>query len=227
MIPLSSKNGEYIGSLSQIAPGIFMGAAHVVSRLSENELSGSLRAQNIDLQRYRLYQYTTQTSFLDVVVLLPEPSQPADYIAQMMAFAPALSSGDEYSLVQVSNLNGQLVRQNSSGRLSLSIDKTALYLPYNNDNYLTWGSSGSIVFTKSSKTGGQWLIGGVVQCYVVNQNKTDHSEYNPKNYFKAISAEQILNAKLVPSRLTEIQSRQQSNISSDRCDPVGGKDGGG
>ena len=217
-IPLWTKN-SYVGYLSQISPNILIGSAHTVGKLDKKELQKSISA--IATSDYAfIYQLYQNQKPIDVVLIsslsIEELKLELDLLVIDNEF---LVSGNQFFTSHLVQMDSRLVEQENSGLISVSQDKNTIYLPTSIDSFLTWGSSGSVVFVNSSQKIG---IGGIVQCHVSNNNRS----IGGTQFFRAISSKVIKESSIILRTLEEV-ANSISSFDLKNCDPVGGKDGGG
>ncbi len=218
--PLFSQ-GEYVGSLTEIAPRTFVTAAHVLNKINQKELTSVINKLGLSSQT-EILQGHSHGQFLDIVVVTDRGVDSfKDALSSLMG-DKVLQPGDLFALSHLVLLDSRLVEQKSRGSLSLSEDKNTVYLPNGLDSFLTWGSSGSVVLASSPQN---VYFAGLVQC-VVQTNVASSSARTSQSYFRALSANLIGSATWVSSQLSDLSLRM-ADYQLEKCGPVSGKDGGG
>lgn len=232
-IALSTKS-QYIGSLTEISPRIYITAAHVLNKLNDKELDSYAQALGLG-KGSQLFQPRNQEKFLDIAILTDLSAHQVKEALMKLTGDLEIQSGDEFYLSHYVQLDSRLVEQESHGILSLSKDANTLYLPTGLESFLNWGSSGSAILIRSNDSS---YFGGVVQCVVKSPTASSQSAKDSRSYFRGISSRLILEAELVNSQIQDLTTRA-THYGLEKCNPVsaideigdgesgGGNDGGG
>jgi hypothetical protein len=217
-IPAFDSQRSYVGAFSKIGSRLFMGSAHVLNKLGEREFKLFVERLNLKTTDTFIYQFVN-TKPLDAVLVSDLTVEEIKIILSSISGRLPVS-GDLFTMSHLTHMDNELVEQRSSGKVSISSDRQFVYLPTGMDSFLTWGSSGALVFNQKSQS----LI-GLVQC-VVKLNVASSSTNGNRSYFRAISFAQLRTSSFVRSTLQQLLERQDL-YGLEKCGPVSGKDGGG
>lgn len=215
--PLWSQ-GEYVGSFTRISSGLYITAAHVLNKLSEQELAFYLSQLGLT-EEASILQPQFQGRFLDIVLVSNLAKEEVQN--KLNSMLGPVTAGDSFSLSHLTMLDSRLVEQKSNGFISVSQDNQTLYLTTGLESFLTWGSSGSVVLGKNESI----RLIGIVQC-VVKTKVASSQAPSERSYFRAFSSAVLISASLVPSSLSDLSLRTP-DYGLEKCGPVSGKDGGG
>lgn len=225
LIPLMKASSAYAGSLTVLNQRVLIGSAHVLAAADETSLAALARTLNTTPDQLHLYQFKSSTRYLDaVVVTVGENAVLAQATLQNLRTRDSLRTGASFALKHLTEVDGHLIEQENSGRLSISTDRQTLYLPNGSDAFLTWGSSGAVVATPDSRIG--TAVAGLVQCVVKIDQASSRASDEHVSYFRAISIDSLSQSELVPTSLDEVRGHS-GDYGLEHCGPVGGKDGGG
>lgn len=229
----STSTKKYLGSMTQIGRNIYMGSAHTLSRVTKADLFQFARSESLNLDQLKIFQFKSHQKYIDAIIFTDRSDlKSGDRLSQISdVYSLQLNnqSGDEYTALQMVNLDRQLVSQKYTGQLFVADGFQYLYTLREKNGFLTWGSSGSVILSKSQldpKIG----ISGVVQCAVQQtQVSSSSSQVNNQTYFRIISSKYLNSAILEERQIAEIKSSVE-DLNLEDCEavsPIGGRDGGG
>lgn len=221
--PIYDEQGLYVGSASKLADKVYVAAAHVMTEI--HDLANVAYSLHVSVKELQIFQPEMMGRALDVVFIttLSESDLQKTLMNVFQNSETADDSHHSYAVNYLSTLDRKIVKFESQGVWSSALDQKTIYLKSMSSNLLTWGSSGSLVFSQNDHQ--QFRLIGVVQCAVKIEVATSQEQKNV-DYFRAISVKSILSSVIKPVDLQVLRQRAV-DYDLNHCDPVSGKKGGG
>ncbi|MES2857084.1 MAG: hypothetical protein V4692_14545 [Bdellovibrionota bacterium] len=219
LIPAINVFGEYLGTVTQIAPEAYLASAHVLKDLEPDALKELLK--KLGLAAPRLFQFKSGARYIDAVLISNAPHS----ISSLLSSQNPTETGNLYVSRHWSTLDDRMVEHHSQGAMSVSADGF-IYLASGRGTNFSWGSSGALVFKKDSHE--NLPFAGILQCYIKKTVPASAPGVNGERvYYRVIPSTLLASAALVESNIEDLQARMADYDLGEKCKPVSGKDGGG